>query len=71
MLILLDLFRLIDLFLRLDSIIQPDPLLPWNILCVKDFIKNGTMLKESVCAIECNSRRGGCTDVIMDLINLR
>lgn len=26
MLILLDLFRLIDLFLRLDSIIQPDPL---------------------------------------------
>lgn len=57
MLILLDLFRLIDLFLRLDSIIQPDPLLPWNILCVKDFIKNES--------------RGGCTDVIMDLINLR
>ena len=57
MLILLDLFRLIDLFLRLDSIIQPDPLLSWNILCVKDFIKNES--------------RGGCTDVIMDLINLR
>lgn len=57
MLILLDLFRLIDLFLRLDSIIQPDPLLSWNILYVKDFIKNES--------------RGGCTDVIMDLINLR
>lgn len=50
-------------------------------MCVKDFIKNGTMLKESVYAIERNSRRGmhGCnngfnkspiakTDVVADIV---
>lgn len=62
-------------FCDYDSIIQPDPLLPWNILYVKDFMENGT-IKGSVYAhraqLSKNSRRGGCKeDVIMDLINLR